>query len=317
MGISMDPALLPSLAWFAHVAQHRSFTKAAAEMGVSRAALSQKIKALEQKLNVKLLYRTTRDMSLTEDGRHLFEVLQGALHSIEDVVRTVGEARSDPSGLLRVNTSRFAAKVLIEPHIGEFLERYPNLQLELIMDDGLANIIADGCDAGIRLGQSLAEHVTAVPITPPLEMAVVAAPTYFEKNGIPETPADLAQHNCVKFRQTSSGAIFSWEFTQPEMTEHDFDVEPHGRFTTNDDDSMVRAALQGVGIIQHFEIAVSEYLREGKLQRVLQQWCQPFPGVYLYVPSREQMPGKVRALMDFFIEKRGLMEAAGRPKASQ
>ncbi|GAB1088332.1 MAG: LysR family transcriptional regulator [Shewanella algae] len=303
----MDPSLLPSLAWFTHIAHHRSFTKAAAEMGVSRAALSQNLKTLEQKLNVKLLYRTTRDMSLTEDGRRLFEVLQGALQSIDDVVKTVGETRSEPSGLLRVNTSRFAAKTLIEPHVGEFLERHPKLQLELIMDDGLANIIADGCDAGIRLGQSLAEHVTAVPITPPMEMAVVATPAYFEKHGIPETPAELAKHNCLRFRQTSSGTIFSWEFAPPEIAGQEFALEPQGSFITNDDDSMVRAALQGVGIIQHFEIVVRPYLQEGKLQRVLQEWCQPFPGVYLYVPSREHMPGKVRALMDFFVEKRLLM----------
>jgi len=307
----MDPSLLPSLAWFAHIAHHRSFTKAAAEMGVSRAALSQNLKNLEQRLNVKLLYRTTRDMSLTEEGLRLFEVLQSALQSIDGVVRTVGEARSEPSGLLRVNTSRFAAKVLVEPHLGEFLGRYPKLQLELIMNDGFANIIAEGCDAGIRLGQSLAEHVTAVPITPPLEMAVVATPAYFEKHGVPETPADLGQHNCLRFRQTTSGAIYHWEFSPPDTTGQDFVVEPHGSYTTNDDDSMIRAALQGVGLIQHIEIAVRQHLQEGRLQRVLQAWCRPFPGVYLYVPSREQMPGKVRALMDFLIEKRELMAGAG------
>jgi DNA-binding transcriptional LysR family regulator len=303
----MDPSLLPSLAWFTHVAQHRSFTKAAAEMGVSRAALSQNLKALEQRLNVKLLYRTTRDMSLTEEGQRLFEVLQGALQSIDGAVRTVGESRAEPTGLLRVNTSRVAAKLLVEPHLAEFLARYPQLRLELIMDDGMANIIADGCDAGIRLGQSLAEHVTAVPITPLLEMAVVGSPTYFKAHGQPTTPTDLAAHNCLRYRQTSSGAIFQWEFSTPGVEGQDFVLDPQGSYTTNDDEGMIRAAAQGIGLAQHMEIAVRRHLEDGELVRVLQLWCRPFPGFYLYVPSREQMPTKVRALMDFLIEKRELL----------
>lgn len=284
----MDPALLPSLAWFALVAEHRSFTKAAAEMGVSRAALSQSLKALERRLNVKLLYRTTRDMSLTEAGQRLYDA---------------------PSGLLRVNTSRMAAKVLVEPHLGELMACYPKLRLELVMDDGLANIVADGCDAGIRLGESLAEHVVAVPISPMMEMAVVASPAYFRRHGRPRAPADLVQHNCVCYRQTSSGAIFSWEFSAPGEAGHDFAVAPQGSFTTNDDDGMIRVALQDAGLIQHMEIAVRPYLREGRLERVLQDWCKPFPGFYLYIPSRQQIPSKVRALMDFLVRKRDGMSA--------
>jgi len=300
----MDPTLLPALAWFSRVAQHRSFTRAAAEMGVSRAALSQNLKALERRLNVKLLYRTTRDMSLTEEGQRLYEVLQVALQNIDGAVRTVGEARTEPSGLLRVNTARFAAKVLIEPHLPEFLARYPKLQVELVMNDGFANIIAEGCDAGIRLGQSLAEHMTAIPISPPLQMAVVASPAYFAKYGQPETPADLASHNCMRFRYTSSGGIHQWEFAPPDTEGQDFVMEPFGNYTTNDDDSMVRAALQGVGIMQHIDIVVREHLRSGALQQVLQPWSRPFAGCYLYIPSREQLPAKVRAFMDFMLEKR-------------
>lgn len=300
----MDPSLLPSLAWFAHVAQHRSFTRAAAEMGVSRAALSQNLKALERKLNVKLLYRTTRDMSLTEEGQQLYAVLQGALQSIEGAVRTVGEARAEPAGLLRVNTSRFAAKALVEPHLPEFLARYPKLQLELVMNDGFANIIAEGCDAGIRLGQSLAEHMTAVPITPPLEMAIVATPDYLARHGTPATPADLAGHNCLRYRYTTSSSVHHWEFSPPDGEGDDFVMEPFGNYTTNDDESMIRAALQGVGIMQHIEITVRQHIRSGALQRILQPWSKPFAGCYLYIPSREQLPAKVRAFMDFMVEKR-------------
>lgn len=307
----MDPSLLPSLAWFAHVAYHRSFTRAAAEMGVSRAALSQNLKALEQRLNVKLLYRTTRDMSLTEEGQRLFDALLPALLSIKAAVRGIGESRAEPAGMLRVNTSRVAAKLLLEPHLTEFLARHPKLRLELIMDDGLANIIADGCDAGIRLGQSLAEHVTAVPISPRLEMAVVGSPDYFARRGEPAAPEDLERHDCVRFRHTGSGAIHQWEFTAPGEAGRDFTVEPQGSYTTNDDDSMIRMALQGGGLIQHLDLAVRPYLDDGRLVRVLRPWCPPFSGFYLYVPSREQMPPRVRALMDFLIEKRDAARAAG------
>ncbi|MBO1017655.1 LysR family transcriptional regulator [Achromobacter sp. SD115] len=299
----MDPSLLPSLAWFAHVAHHRSFTKAAAEMGVSRANLSQNVKALERRLNVKLLYRTTRDMSLTEEGQRLYDVWYPALIAVERTVRTMHDMRDEPSGLVRVNTSRVAAKTLLEPHLQEFCTRYPRLQLELVMDDALANIVAEGCDAGIRIGESLAEHMVAVPITPALEMAVVATPAYFEQHGSPVTPADLSRHNCLRFRQTR-GAIHPWEFTSPEAGGHTFTVEPQGRIITNDDDGMIRAALQGAGLMQHIDIAVREHLESGALVRVLHNWCKPFAGFYIYAPTRAQMPAKVRALIDFLVEKR-------------
>ncbi|KAF1031879.1 MAG: HTH-type transcriptional regulator PgrR [Burkholderia lata] len=300
----MDPSQLPSLAWFVHVAYHLSFTRAAAEMGVSRAALSQNLKALEQQLNVKLLYRTTRDMSLTEDGQRLYDTLRPAFGSIEQAISSLHEVRHAPSGLLRVNTSRVAARTLIEPHLGEFMARYPLLRVELVMNDGMSNIIADGCDAGIRLGESLAEHMVAVPITPMIEMVVAGSPDYLARHGKPATPADLIAHNCLCYRQTTSGAIYRWEFTSTDIEGHAFEVEPKGSVVTNDDDGMIRVALQGVGLIQHQDIALREHLAAGTLVRVLDAWCKPFPGYYLYTPSREQMPAKVRALMDFLVEKR-------------
>lgn len=302
----MDPSLLPSLAWFAHVAHHRSFTKAAAEMGVSRANLSQNVKALERRLNVKLLYRTTRDMSLTEAGQRLYDVWYPALVSVERAVREVNDMRDEPSGLVRVNTSRVAAKTLIEPHLEEFCERYPKLHLELVTNDALTNIVADGCDAGIRVGESLAEHMVAVPITPPLSMAVVGTPAYFKRHGQPETPADLAKHNCLRFR-LPSGAIVPWEFTSPDQDGHSFSVEPVGSLTTNEDDSMIRAALQNVGLVQHIDIAVREHLESGALVQVLAPWSRPFAGFYIYAPTRAQMPIKVRVLIDFLTEKRKLL----------
>ncbi|WP_148715707.1 LysR family transcriptional regulator [Chitinolyticbacter meiyuanensis] len=301
----IDPALLPALAWFSHVARHRSFTKAATEMEVTRGALSQHVKALEQHLNVRLLHRTTRDVSLTEEGQQVYDVLQTSLGNIERVLAALGEANVEPSGLIRLNSSRIATRLLIEPHLGEFLARYPKLRLELVMNDGFSNIVADGMDAGLRLGESLDEHMVAVPVTPPIEMAVVGSPGYFARHGIPETPADLMRHNCLAYRFTSSGTIDRWSFTSPDAEERTLVFEPSGSAVFNDDDNMLNAALQGVGLIKYLDLCVRQHLTDGRLVRVLAPWCRPFPGFYLYVPSRAQMPAKTRALMDFLIEQRG------------
>lgn len=300
----IQPALLSSLTWFAHIARHRSFTKAAAEMEVTRAALSQQLKSLESQLNVRLLHRTTRNMSLTDEGQRLLEVLQPALTAIEGAVRELGEAHSEPSGLIRLNASRIAARLLIEPNLRAFLERYPKLRLELVMQDGFSNIVADGMDAGIRLGESLDEHMVAVPVTPPMEMAIVASPQYFERHGIPQTPADLMQHNCLAYRFTSSGTIDRWTFTSPDSDHRTVVFEPKGQVVFNDDEKMLNAAVQGVGLIKYLDLCVREQLQDGRLVRVLAPWCRPFPGFYLYIPSRAQMPAKTRALMDFLMEHR-------------
>ena len=312
----VEPSLLSSLTWFAHIARHRSFTKAAMEMEVTRAALSQHLKGLEQHLNVRLLNRTTRNMSLTEEGQRLLEVLQPALAAIERTVSELSETRIEPSGLIRMNSSRIAARLLLEPHMGEFLARYPRLKLELVMDDGLSNIVTEGLDAGIRLGESLGEHMVAVPITPPLEMAIVASPSYFKRNGIPKTPAELTKHNCMAYRFTSSGTIDRWSFT--DATGRTVILDPQGNAIFNDDESMLRAALQGVGLVQHIDLCVRQHLADGSLKRVLAPWCPPFPGFYLYLPSRAQMPAKIRALMDFLIEKREQLasQSGERPRPS-
>jgi DNA-binding transcriptional LysR family regulator len=301
---AMDPSLLPSLAWFAHVARHGSFTRAAEEMGVSRAALSQNLKSLERQLGVRLLYRTTRHMSLTEDGQKLFDTLRPALRDIEHAIVAMGETRDAPSGMVRINTSRLAAKALIEPHLAEFYARYPRITLELVMADSLSNIIADGFDAGIRLGKSLAEHVIAIPLTPALSMAVVASPAYLERNGVPKVPADLARHQCINYRFPGTGALHEWDFTEAGGNGRDFTQAVSGRLTTNDDQSMTRMALQGLGLIQIVDVAVQRLLSEGRLVRVLRDWTYQHAAFYLYAPSREHMAPKVRALIDFLVEKR-------------
>lgn len=300
----MDPSLLPSLAWFARIVRHGSFTRAADEMGVSRAALSQSLKSLEHNLGTKLLYRTTRHMSLTEAGQRLFDTLGPALGGIEEAIQTLSESSDMPSGLIKVNTSRMAARALIEPHLAEFHQSYPEIALELVMEDSLSNIIADGIDAGIRLGQSLAEHVVAVPISAPLSMTVVASPAYLERYGTPETPRDLLKHNCINYRFMGTGAVREWDFNEHDGDGRHFTLAVTGSLTTNDDQSMTRAALQGLGLMQIVDIAVQTELADGRLVRVLRDWTHEHAAFYLYVPSREHMPPKVRALIDFIVQKR-------------
>lgn len=312
----IEPSLVSSLTWFAHISRNRSFTKAATEMEVTRGALSQHLKSLEQHLNVRLINRTTRDMSLTEEGQRLLDVLQPALAAIEKALSELGEAYAEPSGLIRINVSRIAARLLIEPHMSAFLARYPKLRLEMVVNDGFSNIVADGMDAGIRLGESLDEHMVAVPVTPPVEMAIVGSPDYFQRYGQPETPGDLLKHNCLAYRFTSSGTIDRWSFTSPDTEQRTMVFEPKGNAVFNDDENMLNAALQGVGLIKYLDICVHQHLADGRLKRVLAPWCQPFPGFYLYVPSRKQMPAKTRALMDFLVERRKQLALESRKAAA-
>ena len=301
--MTLDTSLLPSLVWFARVVRHRSFTKAAAEFDVSRVAVSLHIKSLEEKLNVRLLHRTTRDMSLTDDGMRLWESIRPALQAIDQAVIQVNEASDEPTGVIRLNTSRVAARMLVEPHLEEFLALYPKLTVELVLDDGISNIIADGVDAGIRRGESVAENMVAVPISPPMSFAVVGSPDYFKRYPIPERPEDLTQHNCVRYRFASSASLLAWSFTDPRK-KREFSVEQQGNFVTNDDLTMVNAALNGVGLVQHLDLAVNRHIAEGSLIHVLSKWCPPKAGFYLYIPTRDQMPRKLRALMDFLVSKR-------------
>lgn len=277
---------------------------------MSRAALSQNLKALERQLGIRLLYRSTRDMSLTEAGQQLLDMLQPALDQIERSVQMLGDAGSTPAGLIRINTSRLASRVLVEPHLPEFLERYPKIRVELTFADSLSNIIADGWDVGIRLGRSLADHVVAVPISPPLSMAVVASPAYLARNGCPSKPADLAQHNCINYRFQGSGALHDWDFNEPGKAKggQHFTQSVAGNLTFNDDAGMTNAALQGLGLIQIVDLAVQQFLRDGRLVRVLREWTHHHDGFYLYSPSREQMPLKVRALHDFLLERRDAID---------
>ncbi|MFT4182797.1 MAG: LysR family transcriptional regulator [Rhizobium sp.] len=303
----MDRNLLPAIAAFAEVAREGSYTRAAGRIGISPSGLSQAIRTLEQQLGVRLLNRSTRSVSLTDDGRKLLSQVEPGLAMISHAVVAVGEARDKPSGEIRLNAPRVVAHHFIEPHLGEFARRYPEVRVELFIDDGLGDIVREGCDAGIRLRESVTDTMVAVPITPPVCLAVVASPAYFAANPAPKLFEDLASHNCVGFRQSSSGAVFRWELTDPRSGEERL-FQPVGTFATNSDDVMLSAALQGLGLVMHLDFAVRQHLASGALVRVMEDWCLPFEGFNLYVPSRDQMPAKLRVFVDFLVEKRRQLE---------
>lgn len=299
----MDRTLLPAIAAFAEVAREGSFTRAAARMGVSPSALSQTVRALEERLSSRLLNRSTRSVSLTDEGRKLLAQVDPGLAMIEQAVGSLQEGRDRPEGDIRVNSSRLAASHFLEPHLGEFRRRYPLIRLEIVVDDGFGDIIREGCDAGIRLRESVVDSMIAVPISPPISMAVVASPAYLAATSAPTTPFDLKRHNCLRMRHGNSPALSPWEFADP-GDGREFTIDPGGSFVTNGDDIILSAALQGVGLVMHMDFAVRRYVETGKLVRVLEEWCQPFDGFDLYLPARDQMSVKLRALIDFLTEKR-------------
>lgn len=305
----MDRTLLPALAAFAEVAREGGFTAAARRLNVSPSALSQTIRLLEERLSVRLLNRSTRSVSVTEEGRRLLSSIEPPLASIAQALVGLDDKRDQPSGEIRISTSHFAARQFIEPHLGEFHRRYPKVLLELVIDDGLSDIIREGCDAGVRLREAVGDSMIAVPISLPMRQVVVGSPAYLAARGTPETPHDLGDHDCVTFRPGAQGPFLKWEFTDP-ASGQEFTVEPHGSFTTNADETMISAALQGVGLAMHMECAVRESVVAGALVRVLDAWCPPFDGFDLYLPSREQLAPKMRALVDFLVEKRRCLEKA-------
>ena len=300
----MDSAQLPALAAFAAVARHGSFTRAAGETGVSPSALSQTVRALETQLNVRLFNRTTRRVALTEAGAQFLERVRPALAALADAVNALDETRDHPAGTLRVTLPRVASELLVLPHLGEFARRYPQIRLELALDDGFTDLVGEGFDAGIRLGESIAQDMVAIPLGGEVRIAVAGAPSYFQCHPRPETPDDLASHDCLHYRFATSGGLYRWEFARPDDRTRVFDVETRGHFVTNDLRTMVRAAEEGVGLLHVIDDYVRAQLADGRLVRVLDAWCPTFRGFYLYTPSRAQMPLKLRALIEFLQEKR-------------
>ncbi|HEX8239697.1 MAG TPA: LysR family transcriptional regulator [Allosphingosinicella sp.] len=275
---------LGSLAMFLAVAEERSFTKAAAKLGVSQSALSHSMRRLEAKLGLRLLTRTTRSVAPTEAGERLLESVRPALEEIDAKLESLTDLRDRPAGTIRITTSEHAAKSLLWPVVERFTAEYPDVNVEINVESKLTDIVAERFDAGIRLGERLEQDMIAMRIGPRLRMATVASPAYFETREKPKLPHDLAQHACINLRMVN-GSIYAWEF---EKGGRELNVRVEGQLVLNNPDLIVEAAVAGHGLCHLIEDRVGPLVEEGKLVRVLEDWCDPFDGYYLYYPSRRQ-----------------------------
>jgi DNA-binding transcriptional LysR family regulator len=287
--------LLPAISAFARVAHHGSFTRAATELGVSPSALSQTLRTLESRLGARLLDRSTRRMGLTEIGRRFLQEALPGLGALAGAIEGVNEWRDKPAGLLRLNLSRTAADILVMPHLVAFLETFPDITVELHCDNALVELVGGGFDAGIRLGENLAQDVVAVPLGGHHTIVTVAAPRYLEGRPLPRKPEDLRAHRCINVRL--AGGIYRWEFMHKGRA---FDIEVPGPIVTNDGDILLAAVRAGAGIACAFEIQVRDDIEGGLLVPLLKPWWPTFPGFYLYYPSRVHVPRKLRVFIEFF-----------------
>ena len=270
---------------FRAVARERSFTRAAAQIGVSPSALSHRIRGLEERLGVRLLTRTTRSVSLTQAGERLLGSIAPHFDGIEAAVGALSELRDKPAGLIRITTGIDAAKTILWPALARLLPAYPDVQVELSVNPGFVDIVAERFDAGVRLGETVAHDMVAVRIGPDMRMAAVASPSYFAARKPPKTPQDLAQHNCINLRFPTLGGLYAWEF---EKGGRALNVRVEGQVIVNEVTLARRAAIDGVGIAYLPDDSVRKEIETGRLTRVLADWSPPFPGYHLYYPSRRQ-----------------------------
>ncbi|OGQ50662.1 MAG: LysR family transcriptional regulator [Deltaproteobacteria bacterium RIFCSPLOWO2_02_FULL_53_8] len=283
------------LAIFAAVAQERSFTRAAAKLGMSQPALSRAMRQLEERLGVRLLARTTRSVAPTEAGEHLLRVVAPRFEEINSELGLLSEFRDKPAGKLRITAGEHAAITRLQPVLARLLPDNPNLSIEVIVDYGLTDIVAEGYDAGVRLGQQVAKDMIAIRIGPDMRMAVVGSPAYFARHTQPIIPRDLMQHNCINIRMPTYGGIFPWEF---EKQGEELKVRVEGQLVFNNIAMRLEAALQGLGLAYMAEDLVQAHIDEGRLIRVLADWCEPFSGYHLYYPSRRQSSPAFTLLRD-------------------
>lgn len=271
------------LAAFAIVAKERSFTRAAAQIGVSQSALSQTIKNLEERLGLRLLTRTTRSVSPTDAGERLLQTVAPRFEQIQAEIASLSALREKPAGTVRITTGEHPAITVLQPALKRFLLDYPDINVEIIVDHGLTDIVAEGFDAGVRLGEQVAKDMIAVRIGPDMRMALVGSPAYFERHPVPETPQDLAGHNCINMRLPTYGGVFSWGL---ERDGREVRVRGEGQLVFNHLGLRLQSALDGLGIAYMPEDIALPHMAEGRLVRVLEEWCSSFPGYHLYYPSR-------------------------------
>jgi DNA-binding transcriptional LysR family regulator len=270
---------------FLIVAEERSFTRAAAIIGTSQSALSYSMRRLETRLGVRLLARTTRSVAPTEAGERLLRTLRPALDEIGAGLEGLASLRDKPAGTIRITTGEHAAETILWPALARLLPAYPEIAVELSIDQGLTDIVAERFDAGIRLGEQVARDMIATRIGPDMRMAVVGAPAYFATRETPRQPQDLAQHRCINLRLPTLGGLYAWELGREGR---ELKVRVEGQLVCNSIRTILKAATAGFGLACVLEDQVARQIEEGSLIRVLEDWCEPFPGYYLYYPSRRQ-----------------------------
>ena len=268
---------------FVAVAREGSFTKAAARLGVSQSALSQTIRALEARLDLRLLVRTTRSVSPTEDGEHLLRTVAPRFDEIESELAMLSERRSKPAGTIRISAGEHSALTVLQPAIARLLPQYPDINVEVVVDNGMTDIVANRFDAGVRLGEQVAKDMIAVPISGDFRMAIVAAPSYFASRPKPATPQELTLHNCINMRLPTHGGLFVWEFAKDGK---EINVRVEGQLVYNNLAVRLQAALGGLGLACMPEDVAAPHVAAGTLLRVLEDWCPPYAGYKLYYPSR-------------------------------
>lgn len=281
---------------FVKVAQAKSFTRAAAELGVAPASLSEAVRGLEERLGVRLLNRTTRSVGLTEAGAHYLDHVRPAAEEVWAAGAALREARDRPAGTLRLSLPWIAAPLLIEPLMGPFMDAYPEVRLSLIFDDSFVDIAAQGFDAGLRIGELLEKDMIGARLGGSLQTVVVASPDYLARNGTPKRPADLAAHQCIAFALTRTRAISPWEFV---VDGREVTFTPDARLVTNTLPLCITAAAQGLGLAFAVEDLAEPLLTSGALVKVLEPFCPAYEPLHLYYPSRRLVPPKLRAFIDF------------------
>jgi DNA-binding transcriptional LysR family regulator len=283
------------------VGRERSFTKAATKLGVSQSALSQTIRQLEMRLGVRLLTRTTRSVSPTEAGERLLRTVEPRFQEIDAEIATIAELREKPAGTIRITATEHAIESLLVPKLTKLLRAYPDIKVEMIVDYGLTDIVAERYDAGVRSGEQVAKDMIAVRIGSDLRMAVVGAPSYFRARPEPKKPQDLVNHNCINLRLPTHDNVYAWEF---DKNGRELRVRVEGQLTFNATSQQVNAALAGLGLVYAPEGMVQPYVARGKLRRVLEDWCQPYPGYHLFYPSRRQSSAAFALVVDALRHRR-------------
>lgn len=282
---------------FLAVARDKSFTKAAAKLDITPSALSHTIRALEERLGVRLLARTTRNVAPTEAGERLMRSIAPLFDQITSEVEALGELRDKPSGTIRVTCTDDQIELCLRPKLAEFLKAYPDITLEFYVDYGFTNVVEERFDAGIRMGEAVSKDMIATRIGPDWRLAVVGSPAYFERNSPPQTPYALTEHACVNIRHRSAGSIYAWEF---EKNARAFTVKVEGQLVFNSIMHVLNAAVDGIGLAYVPEELVAPYLADGRLKEILPDWCPRFQGFHLYYPNRRQASPAFSAFVETF-----------------